>query len=114
MYDCVFPSRTARFGTALIPEVCSVSLSQLSFNYDFFVTTCVCQFHRVKNNDAHVLFCCPCLVGLLRLKTSAMAADYRPIDRECDCLVCKNYSRAHLHAKITKVQYSCLVLIVQS
>lgn len=42
--------------------------------------------------------------GVLRLKTSAMAADYRPIDSECDCLVCKNYSRAHLHAKITKVR----------
>lgn len=22
MYDCVYPSRTARFGTALVPEVC--------------------------------------------------------------------------------------------
>uniref|UniRef100_A0A3N7F2H9 tRNA-guanine(15) transglycosylase-like domain-containing protein n=1 Tax=Populus trichocarpa TaxID=3694 RepID=A0A3N7F2H9_POPTR len=22
MYDCVYPTRTARFGTALVPEVC--------------------------------------------------------------------------------------------
>mmetsp|Transcript_13369 Transcript_13369/g.53978 ORF Transcript_13369/g.53978 Transcript_13369/m.53978 type:complete len:168 (-) Transcript_13369:1092-1595(-) len=61
LYDCVYPSRTARFGTALVPE------------------------------------------GTLRLKTAAMAADYRPIDDACDCLVCQKYSRAHLHAKITKV-----------
>lgn len=60
MYDCVYPSRTARFGTALIPE------------------------------------------GVLRLKTAAMSSDYRPIDSECDCMVCMRYSRAHLHAKITK------------
>ncbi|MDA9261653.1 queuine tRNA-ribosyltransferase family protein [bacterium] len=26
MYDCVYPSRTARFGTALIPEVSHVCL----------------------------------------------------------------------------------------
>jgi queuine tRNA-ribosyltransferase len=62
MYDCVYPSRTARFGTALVPE------------------------------------------GVLRLKTAAMATDYRPIDSECDCLVCKKYTRAYLHAKITKVR----------
>lgn len=56
------------------------------------------------NNCAFVFrFSFPLLEGVLRLKTSAMATDYRPIDSECDCLVCKNYSRAHLHAKITKV-----------
>ena len=60
MYDCVYPSRTARFGTALVPT------------------------------------------GVLRLKTNAMATDYRPIDEKCDCFVCLKYSRAHLHAAITK------------
>ena len=68
MYDCVYPSRTARFGTALVPE------------------------------------------GVLRLKTSSMAADYRPIDSECDCLVCKRYTRAHLHAKITKDPHAASLL----
>ena len=68
MYDCVYPSRTARFGTALVPE------------------------------------------GVLRLKSSAMAKDYRPIDNECDCLVCKCYTRAHLHAKITKEPHAASLL----
>ena len=52
MYDCVYPSRTARFGTALVPE------------------------------------------GVLRLKTAAMATDYRPIDETCDCAVCAKLARA--------------------
>lgn len=26
MYDCVYPTRTARFGTALVPEVVATTL----------------------------------------------------------------------------------------
>ncbi|XP_030506575.2 uncharacterized protein LOC115721420 isoform X2 [Cannabis sativa] len=59
MYDCVYPTRTARFGTALIPE------------------------------------------GVLKLKNKAMADDTRPIDPTCDCMVCKNYSRAYIHCLVT-------------
>jgi tRNA-guanine family transglycosylase len=35
MYDCVYPTRTARFGTALVPEViasCEHRLCKLYFN----------------------------------------------------------------------------------
>mmetsp|Transcript_11880 Transcript_11880/g.49913 ORF Transcript_11880/g.49913 Transcript_11880/m.49913 type:complete len:113 (-) Transcript_11880:1008-1346(-) len=39
-----------------------------------------------------------------------MAADYRPIDDTCDCLVCQKYSRAHLHAKITKEPHAASLL----
>ncbi|KAK6130725.1 hypothetical protein DH2020_035513 [Rehmannia glutinosa] len=60
MYDCVYPTRTARFGTALIPE------------------------------------------GVLKLKHQAMANDTRPIDPTCECMVCKNYSRAYIHCLVTK------------
>ncbi len=60
MYDCVYPTRTARFGTALVPE------------------------------------------GVLRLKQAAYAADARPIDPSCTCAVCRTYSRAYLHATVTK------------
>lgn len=60
MYDCVYPSRTARFGTALVEG------------------------------------------GTIRLRTKQFANDYRPIDKACDCLVCKQYTRASLHATITK------------
>ena len=79
MFDCVYPSRTARFGTALVPEV---RLVFYLFLYGVYTV-------RIQ--------------GTLRLKTATMAADYRPIDDKCDCLVCQKDSRAHLHAKITKV-----------
>ncbi|KVH98551.1 Queuine/other tRNA-ribosyltransferase, partial [Cynara cardunculus var. scolymus] len=60
MYDCVYPTRTARFGTALVPE------------------------------------------GVLKLKHQSMADDTRPIDPTCECMVCKNYTRAYLHCLVTK------------
>lgn len=60
MFDCVYPSRTARFGTALVDG------------------------------------------GTIRLRTSEFKNDYRPICDACDCLVCKQYTRAALHATITK------------
>ncbi|KAG8369202.1 hypothetical protein BUALT_Bualt15G0126600 [Buddleja alternifolia] len=60
MYDCVYPTRTARFGTALVPE------------------------------------------GVLKLKHQAMANDTRPVDITCECMVCKNYSRAYIHCLVTK------------
>ncbi|KAM9979778.1 hypothetical protein ACTFIZ_006016 [Dictyostelium cf. discoideum] len=55
MFDCVFPSRTARFGTALVAS------------------------------------------GSLNLKSSEYAFDFTPIDSECTCMVCKNYTKAYLH-----------------
>ena len=55
MFDSVYPTRTARFGTALVPE------------------------------------------GMLRLKQQQCRDDHRPIDPECQCMVCKNYTRAELH-----------------
>ncbi|GAQ88784.1 Queuine tRNA-ribosyltransferase [Klebsormidium nitens] len=60
MYDCVYPTRTARFGTALVPE------------------------------------------GTLRLKLADMKHDMRPIDPTCACMVCQKYTRAYLHAVVTK------------
>jgi queuine/archaeosine tRNA-ribosyltransferase len=55
MFDCVFPSRTARFGSVLVPE------------------------------------------GTLHLKSAEFANDFSPIDSRCQCMVCKNYTRAYLH-----------------
>eukprot|EP00271_Cylindrocystis_brebissonii_P018210 TRINITY_DN5061_c0_g1_i1.p1 TRINITY_DN5061_c0_g1~~TRINITY_DN5061_c0_g1_i1.p1 ORF type:complete len:478 (-),score=28.56 TRINITY_DN5061_c0_g1_i1:207-1640(-) len=60
MYDCVYPTRTARFGTALVPE------------------------------------------GLVKLKHASMATDYRPIDPDCPCMVCKKYTRSCLHSLVTR------------
>eukprot|EP00033_Pygsuia_biforma_P002369 GCRY01002622.1.p1 GENE.GCRY01002622.1~~GCRY01002622.1.p1 ORF type:complete len:415 (-),score=114.88 GCRY01002622.1:461-1705(-) len=55
MFDCVFPSRTGRFGSALVPS------------------------------------------GALQLKQKKYADDFLPIDEECECPVCRCYTRAYLH-----------------
>lgn len=55
MFDCVYPARTARFGTALVPS------------------------------------------GLLKIRNATMATDSRPIQEDCSCHTCRNYSRAYLH-----------------
>ncbi|KAL4443007.1 hypothetical protein ABPG77_008498 [Micractinium sp. CCAP 211/92] len=60
MYDSVYPTRTARFGVALVPD------------------------------------------GMLKLKNSAYARDYRPLDEECGCMVCRRYTRAFLHPLAAK------------
>mmetsp|Transcript_36976 Transcript_36976/g.147516 ORF Transcript_36976/g.147516 Transcript_36976/m.147516 type:complete len:132 (-) Transcript_36976:421-816(-) len=56
MFDCVYPARTARFGTALVKT------------------------------------------GLLKVKSSAMAKDFRPLDPGCECTVCQNFTRAYIHS----------------
>lgn len=68
MYDCVYPTRTARFGTALVPE------------------------------------------GVLRLDLKEMQDDHRPIDPECDCMVCKNYTRSYLHRLAKKESLGAVLL----
>lgn len=55
MFDCVYPTRTARFGVALVRS------------------------------------------GTLNLKSSQYQYDFSPIDNDCSCFVCKNYTRSYLH-----------------
>jgi queuine tRNA-ribosyltransferase len=35
--------------------------------------------------------------GIVRIRNSSYKSDIRPLDPECDCYTCKNYSRAYLH-----------------
>ena len=54
-FDCVFPTRTARFGVALVPA------------------------------------------GSIRLKAKDYADSFEPVDADCSCLCCREYTRAYLH-----------------
>nr|XP_039265197.1 queuine tRNA-ribosyltransferase catalytic subunit 1-like [Styela clava] len=55
MFDCVFPTRTARFGVALVRK------------------------------------------GQMNLKRVEFSKDFEPIDKNCECSTCRDYSRAYLH-----------------
>ncbi len=54
MFDCVFPTRVARNGTAMTTK------------------------------------------GRLVIKNASFARDFNPIDKDCECYTCKNYTRAYL------------------
>ena len=55
MYDCVYPTRTARFGTALVPN------------------------------------------GTMKLRHRRYRDDMRPVDPECRCTTCRDYTRSALN-----------------
>ena len=55
MFDCVYPTRTARFGVALVHT------------------------------------------GTLRIKAKEYANQIEPLEKECNCPTCKNYTRSYLH-----------------
>ncbi|KAJ2838363.1 Queuine tRNA-ribosyltransferase catalytic subunit 1 [Coemansia erecta] len=72
MYDCVFPTRTARFGNALVRT------------------------------------------GSMALRQGKYKDDYTPIDSECECSTCKNFTRAYLHATVTKETTGCHLVTVHN
>ncbi len=51
---------------------------------------CVMPTRNARNGTAFTRF------GRLNVKLAQFAQDYRPIDEQCDCLCCRNYSRAYL------------------
>ncbi|KAI9501838.1 Queuine tRNA-ribosyltransferase catalytic subunit 1 [Coemansia spiralis] len=72
MYDCVFPTRTARFGNALVRT------------------------------------------GSLSLRQGKYKDDVSPIDKDCDCSTCKNYTRAYLHTTVTKETTGCHLVTIHN
>ena len=69
MTDCVYPTRTGRFGTAM--------------------TWGANESYKGGGDDTGAC--------IIRLKAADMAKDLRPLDPTCSCDVCKQHSRAHLH-----------------
>lgn len=72
MFDCVFPTRTARFGTVLTAQ------------------------------------------GNMNLRHKDHEKDFRPIDSDCTCFTCRNYTRSFLHLVVTKVPSSCHLLTIHN
>lgn len=69
MFDCVFPTRTARFGCALVRT------------------------------------------GQLNLKQKKYELDLTPIDENCKCSTCKNYTKAYIHAVVYEPIVCSLITI---
>jgi queuine tRNA-ribosyltransferase catalytic subunit len=72
MFDCVYPTRTARFGTAFVRG------------------------------------------GTVSLKNSEFEDDFSPICPDCSCYTCKNYSRAYLHAIVTRDTVGCHLITIHN
>jgi len=72
MYDCVFPTRTARFGSALVPT------------------------------------------GMLKLTQGKFANDFAPIDANCRCSTCRDYTRAYLHTIVTQETAACSLMTIHN
>jgi queuine tRNA-ribosyltransferase len=49
--------------------------------------------------------------GILRLKNSDMALDTNPVDENCNCECCKNYSRAYIHHMLKSNEATALTLL---
>ncbi|KAJ3435007.1 queuine tRNA-ribosyltransferase catalytic subunit 1 [Anaeramoeba flamelloides] len=72
MFDCVYPTRTSRFGTALVWE------------------------------------------GTLKLKSEKYQFDFDPIEKDCDCLTCKTYTKSAIHTLVTKETVGCHLLTIHN
>ena len=72
MYDCVFPTRTARFGSALVRT------------------------------------------GQLQLKNTQYVTDTQPIDKDCPCMTCKEYTRAYLHCLLQEDTTGVILLTIHN
>lgn len=54
--------------------------------------------------------CALTMTGQLNLKKPKYAKDFRPIDENCSCSTCKNYTRAYLCGIVTHVSVACHLL----
>jgi len=70
MFDCVIPTRNARHGTIYKFKVKSEKL-------------------KVENGNAG-------FYEILRITNKKFKSDKKPIDKNCGCFTCQNYSRAYL------------------
>ena len=49
--------------------------------------------------------------GVVRIKNSDRALDQAPVDRECNCECCQNYTRAYLHHMLKNGEATALTLL---
>ena len=52
--------------------------------------------------------------GQLPLKNKKYAQDFKPIEADCPCSTCANYTRAYLHTIVTRETAACHLLTVHN
>jgi len=77
MFDCVIPTREGRHGKLFLRKS-NTQLSMLNIQSNF--------------NDKKNKF-----YKTVSIKNNKFKNDFAPVDKNCDCYLCKNYSRAYLN-----------------
>lgn len=52
--------------------------------------------------------------GVLLLKKDIYAKDFRPIDENCKCSTCRQFTRAYLHTVVQTETVACSLLTVHN
>ena len=50
--------------------------------------------------------------GKVVVRNATYAEDFTPLDHECDCYVCKNYSRAYIRPKLIFLNLKILQIYI--
>lgn len=79
IFDCVSPTRLARHGNALVSGVRYVASTSSA---------------SVVSDADNVKIPKECRINL---KNARFAADFTPIEEDCDCYACQNYTKAYIH-----------------
>ena len=66
---------------------------------------CVMPTRNARNGTAFTRF------GRLNVKLAQYSCDYRPIDETCECICCRNYSRAYLRHLINVAEIAGMRLV---
>ncbi len=83
-FDCVEPTRLARMG--VLYQLRQI-LSQFSFPPGF------ASLHAVGSPS----YCATCRNYDIDINKTVYKADLSPVDEDCDCYVCQNFTKAYLH-----------------
>ena len=108
MFDCVMPTRNARNGHLFVTD--GVVKSQIPADKPRYLMgvgkpedlvegvrrgidmfDCVMPTRNARNGHLFVTD------GVVKIRNAKYKSDTGPLDPECDCYTCRNYSRAYLH-----------------
>lgn len=90
MFDCVIPTREGRHGKLFIfNKQFKFPISNLAYRQAGFQFPNKSKISKLKNKK---LF-----YETININNSKFQKDFSPVDENCDCELCKNYSRAYLN-----------------